>query len=170
MGIDVSVDVEFRRKIMDMHQGARLMYCYQCNHCTYDCPISKLVGSDVYNPRKLILHSFLGMKGNILGKKENPALWACMTCDTCDEVCPNDIELTNIFYVLRNLSVKSGEAPAAYLMQAKTIFENGKAIPMSGPIERRRGQMGLKSLPEAPLDEIQTILKERGVDKVLPAE
>ncbi|MHA1129752.1 MAG: 4Fe-4S dicluster domain-containing protein [Candidatus Helarchaeota archaeon] len=170
MGVDVSVDVEFRRKILDIHQPARLMYCYQCNHCTDDCPISKVVGSDVYNPRKLILHSLLGMKNNIIGVKENPALWSCQTCDLCDEVCPNDIELTNIFYILRNLSVKAGEAPAAYLMQAKMIFENGAAIPMTGPIERRRTQMGLSSLPQAPLDEIQTILKARGVDKVLPSE
>ena len=167
MGVDVSIDFDFRRKVMDTHMSARLMYCYQCNHCTTDCPISAVVGSDVYNPRKVILHSFLGMKGNILGTKENPALWSCQTCDMCDEVCPNDIELTDIFFLLRNMSVAAGEAPEAYIMQAKTIFENGKAIPISGPIARRREQMGLATLPEAPVDEIQTILKDCGVDKVI---
>ncbi|MFX1294354.1 MAG: 4Fe-4S dicluster domain-containing protein [Promethearchaeota archaeon] len=166
MGVDVTVNVEFRRKVMDKHISARLMYCYQCNHCTTDCPMSTIIGSDIYNPRKLILHSFLGMKNNIIGKKENPALWTCTTCDLCNEVCPNDIELVEVFYLLRNMSVRAGEAPEAYIMQAKTILENGKAIPITGPIERRREQMGLKSLPEAPIDEIQTILKERGIDKL----
>ena len=167
MGVDVSVDVEFRRKVMDKHMSARLMYCYQCSHCVFECPVADVLGSDVYNPRKLILHSFLGMKGNIIGKKENVALWGCTTCDTCDEVCPNKIELTDIFFLLRNMSVRAGEAPEAYIIQAKTIFENGLAIPSSGPIERRREQMGLKALPQAPIDEVQTILKERGVDKVI---
>ena len=167
MSVDVSVDVEFRRKVMDKHMSARLMYCYQCNHCTYECPVADIVGSDVYNPRKVILYSFLGMKNNIIGKKDDPALWACQTCDLCVEVCPNDIELVDIFYLLRNMSVKAGQAPEAYLLQAKTIYENGKAIPLSGPIEKRRNDMGLDKLPEAPISEIQTILKERGVDKVI---
>jgi heterodisulfide reductase subunit C len=83
------------------------------------------------------------------------------------EVCPNDIELVDIFYLLRNMSVAAGEAPEAYLMQAKTIFENGAAIPMTGPIERRRDQMGLSTPPKASVDEVQTILKETGVDKVI---
>jgi heterodisulfide reductase subunit C len=167
MGVDVNVDVEFRRKVMDTHMSARLMYCYQCNHCTYECPVSDVVGSDVYNPRKLILYSFLGMKGNIIGKKQNAALWACTTCDTCDEVCPNDIELTKIFYILRNISVRAGEAPEAYILQAKTIMENGTAIPMQSAIERRREQMGLKNLPAPALSEIKTIFKELKLDEVL---
>jgi heterodisulfide reductase subunit C len=108
------------------------------------------------------------MKGNIIGKKNNPALWACQTCDLCVEVCPNKIELVDIFYLLRSMSVLAGEAPDAYLAQAKAIFDNGKAIPLSGPIERRRTEMKLPKLAEAPLNEIQTILKERGVDKIIP--
>lgn len=167
MGVDVSVDVEFRRKVMDKHMSARLMYCYQCNHCAYECPISDVVGEDVYNPRKLILHSFLGMKNNIIGKKENPALWACQVCDNCVEVCPNDIELVDIFYLLRNMSVRAGEAPEAFLMQAKTIMENGKAIPKQAAITRRREQMGLKDVPDPSLDEVQTIFKEYKLDEVL---
>jgi len=167
MGVDVSIDVEFRRKVMDMHMSERLMYCYQCNHCTYECPVSDAVGADVYNPRKLILYSFLGMKGNIIGQKENAALWACTTCDTCDEVCPNKIELTHIFYTLRNLSVKAKEAPAAYITQAKTIWENAKAIPKQPAIQRRREQMNLSELPDPDLGEIQAILKETKLDEVL---
>ncbi len=167
MTVDVSVDVEFRRKILDKHISARLMYCYQCNHCTHECPVSDVVGSDVYNPRKLVLHSFLGMKGNIVGITKNPALWACTTCDTCDEVCPNDIELTEIFYILRNMSVKAGEAPEAYVAQAKTILENGKAIPKQPAIQRRREQMGLKDLPDPSLTEVQTIFKETKLDEIL---
>jgi len=167
MGVDVNVDVEFRRKIMDAQITARLMYCYQCNHCTYECPVSDVVGSDVYNPRKLILYSFLGLKGNIIGKKENAALWACTTCDTCDEVCPNDIELTHVFYTLRNMAVKAKEAPEAYLNQAKAIMESGKTIPKQPAIQRRREQMNLKDLPDPALDEVQTIFKELKLDEVL---
>ena len=107
------------------------------------------------------------MKGNIIGNKNMAALWACTTCDTCDEVCPNKIQLTHIFYTLRNMSVKAGEAPAAYITQAKAIWDNGKTIPKQTAIQRRREQMGLKDLPDPDIKELQTILKEAKVDEVL---
>ena len=167
MGMNINVDVEFRRDMLDVYQGARLKYCYQCSHCVDKCPVSDIVGKDKYNPRKLVLYSLLGFKENVLGKANDERLWACTSCDTCDEVCPNDIELTDLFYILRNKSFRAGEAPEAYTMQAKTIYESGEAIPVQEAVERTREKLGLPKLPKPSLDEIQTIMKETGIAEYL---
>jgi heterodisulfide reductase subunit C len=168
-------DVVFRREILDVIATTQLRMCVQCSRCADNCPVSVEVGDDKYNPRKLIMESFLGMKGPIFGQPapaegfpENYNLWGCTTCDKCDELCPNSIPLTEVFYVLRNMSVELGQAPEFYTMQAKTIAENGVAIPLQTAIERRRGTMGLSEKPpEFNMNEINTILDATELKKVL---
>jgi heterodisulfide reductase subunit C len=92
-------------------------------------------------------------------------------CDTCDEVCPQNIELTEIFTLLKNQSVANGNAPEFIYSQARAIFEGGKAIPIShtgkDPIARRREQLGLPPVADPDVYEFQTLLKNLGVDKKL---
>lgn len=167
-------DFEFRRKILDTHSSQIVNFCLQCGRCTTECPVAKEVGKEKYDPRELILNSFLGLKGGIFGKPspgkdfpENFNLWGCTVCDKCDEICPQKIRLTEIFTTLKNMSVELGQQPEFYTTQAKTIYENTKAIPLQAAIERRRETMGLPKLPEAELQEIQTILTEAGFTKVI---
>jgi heterodisulfide reductase subunit C len=157
-------DYEFRKEIIDTHLAEKIKYCYQCNRCTDVCPIA-YEEPDRYNPRTLILNSFLGLKHLILGQKDNFNIWGCQICDTCDEQCPQKIALTEIFTILKNKSVEAGEAPEYYTTQAKFILENGKAIPLAPAIERRRDQMNLPKEQKVALKEIQTILKETQLDK-----
>ena len=71
-----------------------------------------------------------------MGEKDNFSIWGCTVCDTCDEVCPQKIELTEIFTVLKNMSIAAGEGPDYYTTQASTIYDSGKAIPSQPAIER----------------------------------
>ncbi|MBD3214319.1 MAG: hypothetical protein GF311_17040 [Candidatus Lokiarchaeota archaeon] len=162
----VSVDYELRKKVMDAHIHDTLKYCYQCNRCTDNCPISK-VAPERYDPRSIILSSFLGIKPSVLEAEDPFALWGCTICDTCDEVCPQNIELTEIFAVLKNMSIKSGEGPEYYTQQATTIYENGKAIPMQSAIERRRDDLGLPKIEAPDVQEIQTILNKSKLNVIL---
>ena len=100
----VSVDFELKKKIMDVHIKDTLKYCYQCNRCTDVCPVANVVGSR-YNPRLLIMNSFLGLHNAIFGLESSYNIWGCTACDTCDEVCPQKIELTEVFYILKNMSL-----------------------------------------------------------------
>ncbi|MHA1301005.1 MAG: 4Fe-4S dicluster domain-containing protein [Candidatus Helarchaeota archaeon] len=168
-------DVVFRRKVLDVVATTQLRMCVQCSRCVDHCPIAIEVGSDKYNPRKLIMESFLGMKDPIFGQPapaegfpENFNLWGCTVCDKCDELCPNSIPLTEVFYVLKNISTELGQAPEFYYTQAKTIAENGKAIPIMDAIKRRRTSMGLaEELPAVDMNEINTILEATELKKVL---
>ncbi|MBY9003172.1 MAG: hypothetical protein KGD73_04310, partial [Candidatus Lokiarchaeota archaeon] len=86
---------------------------------------------------------------------------------TCDEVCPQHIELTEIFTFLKNESVKAGNAPDFIYGQAQAIFDSAKAIPSQPAIERRREQLGIPAVDAPDVNEVQTLLKNIGSDKKL---
>jgi len=160
------VDFELRKKVMDAHIRDTLKYCYQCARCTDVCPVAKVTYKR-YNPRPVILNSFLGLKSAIFDQESNFNLWGCTVCDTCDEECPQKIELTNVFTVLKNISIAIGKGPEYYVTQASTIYDSGKAIPMQSAIERRREQLGLPSIESPSVEEVQKILNETKLNKIL---
>jgi heterodisulfide reductase subunit C len=171
----MTIDFEFRKQVMDYHIGSDLIkYCYQCSRCSDNCPITNVTTdfytTTGYNPRSNILNALLGYKDAIFDA-DPLAIWGCTVCDTCDEVCPQNIELTEIFTLLKNQSVANGNAPEFIYSQARAIFEGGKAIPIShtgkDPIARRREQLGLPPVADPDVYEFQTLLKNLGVDKKL---
>jgi len=167
----MATDFEFRKQVMDFHVSSELIkYCYQCSRCTDNCPVSDVTidfySQGGYNPRSNILNALLGYKDAIFGA-DKLAIWGCTVCDTCDEVCPQHIELTEIFSFLKNVSTAKGNAPENIYAQAKAIFENAKAIPSQAAIERRRQQMGIPAVAAPDVNEIQTLLKNMGTDKKL---
>jgi heterodisulfide reductase subunit C len=161
----VVVDYELRKKIMDAHIQDTLKYCYQCARCTDVCPVAK-VTDQRYNPRPIIMNSFLGLN-TFTGEKNNFSIWGCTVCDTCDEICPQKIELTEIFTVLKNMSIAAGEGPDYYTTQASTIYDNGKAIPMQPAIERRRKDLGLPMVEPPNVEEVQKLLKATKLNIIL---
>ncbi len=162
----MSMDLEFRRIVLGKYMDSTLHYCLQCSRCNDVCPVNE-VSDGAYNPRSVILNAFLGLKENLIGKPNNIAVWGCQICDTCNLTCPQDIELTDIFYIVKNLSVQAGEAPEYYVIQAKAILESGKAIPLQTAIERRRSQMGLPEVPTGFEDDVKIILKETELEEKL---
>jgi len=162
----VVIDYEFKKKVMDAHIHDALKYCYQCNRCTDVCPVADLAPNR-YNPRNLILNSFLGLRENIFGGDDSFNIWGCTMCDTCDEICPQKIELTGVFTVLKNISIAKGEGPEYYTIQASAIYDSGKAIPPQPAIERRREQLGLPKVEAPNIEEVKTILNETKLNKII---
>jgi heterodisulfide reductase subunit C len=164
-----TIDFDFRNQIIQSDIGNTLAYCYQCATCSGACPVAQVTNGR-YNPRRLILDSLLGLKEKIFGKENAFNIWGCTVCDTCDEVCPQKVELTEIFTILKNMSIERGEGPEHYTMQASTILENGKAIPMQPAIERRREQLNLPPILAPNLEEVQKLLKATNLDEKIKKE
>jgi len=148
-------------------QNPSLYPCLQCGVCTTECPVSK-VTNGTYNPRRNILATLLGYK-DLLLEGDNLLVWGCTDCHTCEEVCPQHIELTDLFSVLKNLSIVLGNGPEYVIEQAKAVFNNAKAIPSQPAIERRREDLGLPPVSKPNINEIQTLLKNLGIDEKLKA-
>lgn len=167
----MAVDFEFRKQVMDYHIASDLIkYCYQCSRCADNCPITKVTTdfytTTGYNPRSNILNALLGYKDAIFNA-DPLTIWGCTVCDTCDEVCPQNIELTEIFTFLKNKSVADGNGPDFIYSQAEAIFESAKAIPSQPAIERRREQLGLPPVAAPDVSEFQTLLKNIGAHRKL---
>ncbi|MFX0036417.1 MAG: 4Fe-4S dicluster domain-containing protein [Candidatus Hermodarchaeota archaeon] len=165
----VVIDYEFKKRVMDVHIKDILKNCYQCNRCTDECPVAK-VTNNRYRPRPLILNAFLGLKDSLFGLESNFNIWGCTVCDTCDEVCPQKIELTEVFYILKNISIARGEGPDYFIGQASAIYDYGKAIPSQPAIERRREQLGLPIVQNPSKDDVQKLLTETKLIKLIKKE
>jgi heterodisulfide reductase subunit C len=165
------IDFEFRKQVMDYHISSEIIkYCYQCSRCTDNCPVSDVTidfyTTSGYNPRSNILNALLGYKDSIFTEDEL-VIWGCTVCDTCDEVCPQNIELTEIFTFLKNQSIAQGKGPEFIYSQAKAVYDSAKAIPSQPAIERRRQQMGLPAVADPNVNEVQSLFNNLGANKKL---
>jgi heterodisulfide reductase subunit C len=167
----METEAEFRKQVIDLHIRPDLLkYCYQCSKCSDNCPVTAVTTdpytTEGYNPRGNIIMALLGHE-DLLLKGEELVVWGCTVCVTCDEVCPQNIELTEVFAFLKNQSIALGKGPDFIYNQAKIVYDSGKAIPPQPAIERRRTQLGLAPVAEPDVNEVQTLLKNIGTKKKL---
>ena len=167
----METEAEFRKQVIDLHVRPDLLkYCYQCSKCSDNCPVTAVTTdsytTEGYNPRGNIIMALLGHE-DLLLKGEELVVWGCTVCVTCDEVCPQNIELTEVFAFLKNQSIALGKGPDFIYNQAKAVYDSGKAIPPQPAIERRRTQLGLAPVAEPDVNEVQTLLKNIESEKKL---
>jgi heterodisulfide reductase subunit C len=174
MSLPLGIDFEFRKVIMDVHIGSdKIKYCYQCSRCTDNCPVAAAANpfyQNVFDPRLIVLGTLLGYKDvvmSLVSEKGSIVPWGCTVCDTCDTVCPQAIEVTEIITLAKNVASGAGLAPDSVVAQVKAVFESAKAIPSQPAIERRRAQLSLPAVAAPDVNEVQTLLKNIGVDKKL---
>ena len=160
------INFEFRNEVLK--KNASLSYCYQCSTCSGGCPVAVLTNGK-YNPRKIIEEAILGLKDKLVEQQE-PNIWLCSTCQKCVELCPQMVELTEIFILIKNLCFKRGKVPDGFIAQGQAVLENGVAIPYSKAILTRREKLGLPTIKTAPVDEIKKILIETNFEKHIPKE
>lgn len=155
------INFEFRNEVIK--HNASLSYCYQCSTCSGGCPVA-LITEGKYNPRKIIEEAILGLQDKLVEKQE-PNSWLCSTCQKCVELCPQKVELTEIFTLIKNKCFEAGKVPEAFKLQGQAVLDTGVAIPYSKAILTRREKLGLPEIKTAPVDEIKSILKETNFDK-----
>lgn len=84
--------------------------CYSCQRCTNICPVVRLYDDPVETldmlPHQIIFSLGIGNKEIAMGSR---MIWSCSTCYLCQEHCPNQVELTDIFYNLKNAAISKIE-------------------------------------------------------------
>jgi heterodisulfide reductase subunit C/nitrate reductase gamma subunit len=91
-------------------QDTTYTHCFSCQSCTTVCPV---VGNydDPEQVLGLLPHQIMCSLGLGLTEMASGArmLWDCLTCYKCQENCPQQVEVCDVLYRLKNFAVKSIE-------------------------------------------------------------
>jgi heterodisulfide reductase subunit C len=155
-------DPHFKYELSKMHGGEKLKQCFQCGTCTSDCPIARF--SDSYRPRTLIRMAQLGLKDRVLS---SDTLWLCASCFTCNDRCPQDVEVAGVIRILRNAAVQRGGVPLVFKELGSSILQSGVAYRIPELRLRKRGEIGLPPLPKGNPDAMVKLAKATGFSKIL---
>jgi len=81
--------------------------CFSCENCTNVCPVvmnyEKPEQAIDLLPHQMMRSLGLGLETLVLGSN---MLWDCVTCYQCQEHCPQNVKITDIFYELKNKVAK----------------------------------------------------------------
>ena len=99
-----------------------LRFCYQCGICTSGCPISKL--TDLFKPNRIGRLLSLRLQENV----NNDAVWTCLLCHACDELCPQEVHFTDALLKLRNFRARHNQVPKEVLEGMNLLAEEGRKV------------------------------------------
>lgn len=101
IALEAELKNQFLHYVEYVPEGERIKQCLQCGTCTGSCPVSYAM--DI-TPREIIA---LFRAGQILKILNSESIWLCVSCYSCQTRCPQQIRLTDIFYVLKQLAIKN---------------------------------------------------------------
>jgi len=145
--------------------GETIVSCYQCGTCASSCPVARI--TDKFNPREVIKLSLLGAKEEVLSGE---SIWLCCSCYNCQERCPQEVEIADVIYALRNIAFEKGYIPDLYSEFASAIINDGRVAKMSRFMEQKRPDVGLPPLQPTGVEALRKILSATGFDKLQKEE
>jgi heterodisulfide reductase subunit C len=155
--------VEFSKEITSRLGGETITFCYQCGTCASSCPVAKI--TDRFNPRQVIRLALLGQRDEVL---KGDSIWLCSSCYNCQERCPQKVEIADIIYALRNIAIREGNIPNIYAEFVNGLISEGRIVPISKFLEKKRAEYGLPPLKPAGVEALKKILSVTGFDKITP--
>jgi len=143
-------------------RGKGVLACIQCGRCTSSCPVARIV--EEHNPRKLMEMIILGLRSDLFAGQ---LPWYCLSCFTCLDRCPQGGDVGEVMFAIRNLAVKEGNIPDGILVQAKSLFENGRVVVASKMALVQRERHGLDKEPSVDVQAVQKILRKTRFNKLM---
>ena len=150
----------FSAEVTSRHGGETLTSCYQCGTCASSCPVARLDAR--FNPREIIKLSLLGEKEEVIS---GDAIWLCTSCFNCQERCPQNVEIADLIYALRNIAIEAGFSPNIYSDFASALIAEGRIVQISKFVEKKREEYGLPPLKPVGLEALNKILSATGFTK-----
>ncbi len=95
---------------MDSYRSA-VARCTECGDCAEACSICRVVEDEVYSPRSKIQLVEKLEDGMFLKEEELDSLYLCTMCGLCDDVCPEEIPISDVIKYERGLVAVRGEEP-----------------------------------------------------------
>jgi heterodisulfide reductase subunit C len=149
-------------EVANTPRGRGVLACIQCGRCTSSCPVARV--TEEHNPRKLMEMIILGLRSDVLSER---LPWYCLSCFTCLDRCPQGGDVGEVMFAIRNLTVREGRIPEGVLIQAKSLFENGRVVTASRMALIQREKYGLNEEPSVDVEAVRRILKKTRFDKLI---
>jgi heterodisulfide reductase subunit C len=155
-----ALDPEFTKKVSEFLGGQDLTACFQCAKCSAGCPVSDKVNIQIHEVMRMLLFGL----PEVL---ETDMIWLCTTCYTCQERCPQGIDITDILFGLKNIAFKKGIAPQGYITARQSLYDVGK---LYEPTDWEREELELDDVPELNVDDTKKMLDKTGLMKLEEAD
>lgn len=155
-----ALDPEFTRKVSELIGGQDLTACFQCAKCSAGCPVSDKVNIQIHEVMRMLL---FGLPEAL----ETDMVWLCTTCYTCQERCPQGIDITDILFGLKNAAFKKGITPQGYVAARQSLYDVGK---LYEPTDWEREELELEDVPELNVDDTKKVLDKTGLMKLEEVE
>ncbi len=107
--VAISLNTQSPEDLQPILKDRTFSHCFSCQSCTTVCPV---VGN--YDQPEQVLgllpHQIMGCLG--LGLTQMAAgarmIWDCLTCYKCQENCPQEVEVCDLLFDLKNAAAKQG--------------------------------------------------------------
>ncbi len=142
----------FYEQVTNRFGGETLTLCYQCGTCASSCPVAKLTKR--FNPRTIIKHVLMGNREKVL---TDGTIWLCCSCFNCQERCPQGVEIADLIFALRNIALTEGYAPKAFTDMASSLMSEGRVVPVTKFLMRRREKVGLPPISDTGVEVLNKI-------------
>jgi heterodisulfide reductase subunit C len=151
-----TLDPEFTERVSQLIGGQDLTACFQCAKCSAGCPVSDKVNVQIHEVMRMLV---LGLPEVL----DTDMIWLCTTCYTCQERCPQGIEITDILFGLKNMAFQRNKAPQGYVSSRQQLYDTGK---LYQPTDWEREDLGLEEVPHLELDETKKMFEKTGLLKL----
>ena len=155
-----TANMSFSAEVTSRHGGETLKSCYQCGTCASSCPVARLDSS--FNPREVLKLALLGEKEEVIS---GDAIWLCTSCFNCQERCPQNVEIAELMFALRNMAIEAGNSPNIYADFGSALVADGRIVAISKFVEKKREEFGLPPLKSVAVEDLNTILSATGYTK-----
>jgi heterodisulfide reductase subunit C len=133
------INLELRKELIK--EIPEILNCFQCGTCVASCPAEKY--GEAFSPRRKILAALYGDK-KILTEE----LWKCVTCNSCNERCPQEVNPYEVLIKLKNYAIKHDLVDESLKEQEKLVKQTGFALPITERVNNQREKYGLKKINE----------------------
>jgi heterodisulfide reductase subunit C len=132
---------DLTKELVSLPGGEIVETCLGCGVCTAKCAISSTSG---LNPRKIVQKILVGAREPVLSSEQ---LWLCMACNLCESRCQYGVKLEDIFGLVREIAVREGIVPPAFVDANRTILNDGWLLKSASTdfVQDERRELGLSS-------------------------
>ena len=110
---DASMEQGFKTRLAESLPGDTSNFCFACTTCTVSCPVVRNFDNPLEAlgmlPHQMIRAANLGL-GDIIF--DSNMLWSCLGCYSCQDNCPQGVQITDVFYELKNLAMENAKERA----------------------------------------------------------